>query len=319
VTDLGVAVLLGPTASGKSDLALRLARWWREQGQAVEIVNADAMLVYRGLDIGSAQPTPAERAEIPHHLIDILDLGETASVADFQRRARAAVADCQARGVLPLVVGGSALYLRAVTDRFDFPGHDPAVRARLEAELAAVGPAALHERLQAADPAAAAGILPANARRVVRALEAIETTGSFRSSLPDWTYALAGVRQLGLALDRPTLDARIAARVDAMWAAGLADEVRDLARRGLRDSRTAVKALGYAQALAYVDGCLGADEARAETVRLTRRFARRQLSWWRRDPRIAWLPAVPPPAAAAAAASLGWAASAGADATLTGA
>ncbi|MDR1450140.1 MAG: tRNA (adenosine(37)-N6)-dimethylallyltransferase MiaA, partial [Propionibacteriaceae bacterium] len=183
-----VLVILGPTASGKSGLALRLARWLRGRGQAAEIVNADSMLVYRGMDIGTAKPTLAERAEIPHHLVDIMDIAETASAAEFQRLARAAIADCQARGAVPLVVGGSALYLRAVTDRFDFPASDPAVRARLETELADLGVAALYERLRTAAPAAAAGISPLNARRVVRALEAVETTGAFRSTLPGWDY-----------------------------------------------------------------------------------------------------------------------------------
>jgi tRNA dimethylallyltransferase len=305
VTEPGVLVLLGPTASGKSDLALRLVRHLVEQGRPAEIVNADSMLVYRGMDIGTAKPTAAERAEVVHHLVDIMEVTESASVAEFQRLARGAIADCRGRGVLPIVVGGSALYLRAITDRFEFPAVDEDLRARLEAELAKAGPGALHERLRAIDPVAAAGILPGNGRRIVRALEAIAVTGSFRSTLPPWTYALDGVVQVGLALDRPVLDARIAARVDAMWEAGLVDEVSRLLEQGLGEGRTAAKALGYGQAIAYLRGELSAAEAKDETVGRTRRFARRQLSWWRRDPRIEWWPAVPAPDPAAVLAQAG--------------
>jgi tRNA dimethylallyltransferase len=301
----GVLVLLGPTASGKSDLALRLAQWLQARGQGAEIVNADSMLVYRGMDIGTAKPTPAERAAVVHHLIDIREVTETSSVAELQRLARAAIADCQARGVLPIVVGGSALYLRAITDQFEFPAFDPVVRARLEGELAEVGVAAMYERLRHLNASVAAGILPGNARRIVRALEAIETTGSFRSTLPSWTYALDGVVQVGLSFDRPALDARIAARVEAMWEAGFVAEVRSLLPQGLKEGRTAAKALGYSQILAYLDGQLTESQAQAETVTRTRQFARKQLSWWRRDPRIEWLPATPVVAVAALAARVG--------------
>ncbi|MHB1009584.1 MAG: tRNA (adenosine(37)-N6)-dimethylallyltransferase MiaA [Propionibacteriaceae bacterium] len=290
--------LLGPTASGKSSLAVRLALHLRENGRPAEIVNADSMLVYRGMDIGTAKPTPEERAGVPHHLIDILDVRETATVADFQRLARAAIASCRERDVLPVVVGGSALYLRAILDEFTFPGTDPEVRAALEAEVAAVGSAALYERLSQLAPEAAAGIEPMNARRVVRALEVIALTGSYRSSLPEHRYALPDVVQVGLSLDRATMDARIDARVADMWRRGLVAEVEGLAERGLREGRTASRALGYQQVLAYLDGTCTEEQARSDTAVGTRRFARKQLGWWRRDPRITWVDALDLPSPA---------------------
>ncbi|HEY5628100.1 MAG TPA: tRNA (adenosine(37)-N6)-dimethylallyltransferase MiaA [Candidatus Limnocylindrales bacterium] len=290
--------LLGPTASGKSTLAVRLALHLRDQGRPAEVVNADSMLVYRGMDIGTAKPTLEERAGVPHHLIDILDVRETATVADFQRLARAAIASCRERDVLPIVVGGSALYLRAILDEFTFPGTDPEVRAGLEAELADVGSAALYERLARLSPEAAAGIEPMNGRRVVRALEVIALTGAYRSTLPEHRYALPGVVQIGLRLDRPTMDARIDARVDDMWRRGLVAEVSSLAERGLREGRTASRALGYQQVLAYLDGVCTEEQARRDTASGTRRFARKQLGWWRRDPRITWVDALDLPAPA---------------------
>jgi tRNA dimethylallyltransferase len=283
-------VLVGPTASGKSGLAIALAERLLAVGQPVEIVNADSMLVYRGMDIGTAKPTAEERARVQHHLLDILDVTETATVAEFQHRARAAIADCRAREVVPIVVGGSALYVRAIVDQLDFPGTDPVLRARLETELADLGAEALHRRLAAIDPAAAAAILPANGRRIVRALEVIELTGRpFAARLPERRYALPGVVQVGLAIERPALDSRIEQRVDAMWAAGLVEEVRRLAEHGLRDGLTASRALGYRQVLDLLDGEVDEAEARRRTVAATRRFARRQDSWFRQDPRIGWL------------------------------
>ena len=278
--------VVGPTAAGKSDLAVDLAL--RLGG---EVVNADSMQVYRGMDIGTAKLSVAERRGIPHHLLDVLDVTEPATVVEFQAMARAAVEDCLARGAVPVVVGGSALYVRAVLDRFDFPGTDPAVRARLEAELAEIGPERMHERLAASDPEVAARIRPSNARRVVRALEVREITGeAYRASLPPRTYAYQGTVQVGVDVPGDVLDRRIEQRVDLMWRAGLVAEVRGLVVRGLREGRTASRALGYAQVLQHLDGQVTEQEARAETVRATRRFARRQDSWFRKDPRIHWIP-----------------------------
>ena len=295
---LSVLALNGPTASGKSTLAVDVALELARRGIPAEIVNADSMLVYRGMDIGTAKPAADERRGIPHHLIDILDVTETASVAEFQRLARAAIAGCRARGVLPIVVGGSALYVRAILDEFEFPGTDPEVRARWDAELARLGPEALHTVLAGRAPDVAAGILPGNGRRTVRALEVLDLTGGFRPILPAWTYALEGVVQWGLELPRPELDARIERRVDAMWRAGFVDEVRGLIAGGLERGRTASRALGYAQLLAHLRGEVTEAEAKDATIRGTRRFARKQLGWFRRDQRILWRPAGTPGLAA---------------------
>lgn len=284
--------LLGPTASGKSALAVRLAVHLTKHGRPAEIVNADSMLVYRGMDIGTAKPTPQERGGIPHHLIDVLDIDQTATVADFQRLAREAITSCHGRGVVPIVVGGSALYLRAILDEFAFPGTDPAVRAELETELSEQGSLAMYERLALLAPEAAAEMQPMNGRRIVRALEVITLTGSYRATLPEHRYALPGVVQVGLAIDRPTMDARIDARVDEMWAKGLVAEVASLAGRGLSEGRTASRGLGYQQVLAYLDGRCTEEQARLDTAAGTRRFARKQLGWWRRDPRILWVDAL---------------------------
>ena len=300
-----VVALNGPTASGKTAVAVGVAHALAADGIVVEVVNADSMLVYRGMDIGTAKPTLAERGGVPHHLVDIMDVTETASVAEFQALARATIEACRERGVVPLLAGGSALYVHAILDDFAFPGTDPAVRARLEAELAEVGPAVLHERLATLAPDAAAGILPGNGRRIVRALEVVELTGSYTSTLPEWAYALGGVRQFGLELPRDVLDERIEQRVAKMWADGLVDEVRGLVGRGLREGRTASRALGYRQVLAFLDGELTEDEAKQATTSGTRRFARKQLGWFRRDPRITWLPAGAGAAAAVASAVRG--------------
>ncbi len=288
-----VVTINGPTASGKTAAAVAIAEHLGQHGIGAEVVNADSMLVYRGMDIGTAKPNLAERGGVPHHLIDIMEVTQTASVADFQTLARAAIADCRDRGVVPLLTGGSALYVHAIADDFRFPGTDPQIRARLEAELADLGPAELHRRLADLDPAAAAGILPGNGRRIVRALEVIELTGSFTAGLPEWRYALPDVIQYGLELPRDVLDERIERRVEQMWADGLVAEVESLLPRGLREGRTASRAVGYRQVLAYLDGELSADQAKAATVVATRKFSRRQLSWFRRDPRISWLPAEP--------------------------
>ena len=280
-----IVAVVGPTASGKTDLSLALAE--RLGG---EVVNTDSMAVYRGMDVGTAKLPPAERRGVPHHLLDLLDVTEPLSVADFQRRAHAVIAELRGRGATPVLVGGSALYTRAILDRFEFPGTDPTVRARLEAELEAVGPALLHERLREVDPEAADRILVENGRRVVRALEAIEITGRpFSASLPRLEYADPRSVQVGVDIDRPTLDRRIEERVRRMFEDGFVDEVERLLARGLAEGRTASRAIGYREVAAYLSGELSLDEARERTITATRRFARRQDSWFRKDPRITWV------------------------------
>ncbi len=283
-----VIAVLGPTAAGKSDLALRLAH---ELGG--EVINADSMQLYRGMDIGTAKLTVAERQGILHHLLDVWDVRYPANVAEYQRMARDAIAAVTARGRIPILAGGSGLYLRAALDDLNFPGTDPAVRGRLEAELAALGPAEMHKRLADRDPGAAAGILPSNGRRIVRALEVIELSGRpFTATLPTYESLYPAV-QIGLRVSRAELDRRIAVRVARMWQAGLVGEVRRLEQAGLREGRTASQALGYAQVLGFLAGEQSEDGARDQTVRATRRFARRQESWFRRDPRVIWLDAGP--------------------------
>ncbi|MEU3279568.1 tRNA (adenosine(37)-N6)-dimethylallyltransferase MiaA [Streptomyces antibioticus] len=279
-----VIAVVGPTAAGKSDLGVFLA-----QRLGGEVVNADSMQLYRGMDIGTAKLTPEERAGVPHHLLDVWDVTVTASVAEYQRLARARIDALLAEGRWPVLVGGSGLYVRGAVDNLEFPGTDPEVRARLEEELTLRGSGALHARLAAADPEAAHAILPGNGRRIVRALEVIEITGKpFTANLPGHDSVYDTV-QIGVDVARPELDERIARRVDRMWDQGLVAEVRALEARGLRDGRTASRALGYQQVLAALAGECTEDEARAETVRATKRFARRQDSWFRRDPRVHWL------------------------------
>ncbi len=284
-----VVAVVGPTATGKTALAVALAH--RFGG---EVVNADSMQLYRGMDIGTAKPDRAGRDGVPHHLLDLWHVRQAASVAEYRDLARAEIDRLRAAGTVPLLVGGSGLYLRAVLDQLDFPGTDAAVRARLEEELADVGTAALHARLAGLDPAAAAAVLPSNGRRIVRALAVIELTGGpFRAQLPEPRPHYPAV-VVGLDRDPAELDARVAARVDRMWAAGFVDEVATLAADGLREGPTASRALGYAQVLAQLDGELTPEEARERTVSTTRRFVRRQRSWFRRDATIAWFEAARP-------------------------
>ncbi|GAA2079734.1 tRNA (adenosine(37)-N6)-dimethylallyltransferase MiaA [Aeromicrobium halocynthiae] len=281
-----LVVVVGPTASGKSRLAVELCL--RLGG---EVVNADALQLYRGMDIGTATTPPGERRGVPHHLIDVLDVAEAASVAAFQEQARAVVADCRGRGVVPVLVGGSSLYVRAVVDELDFPGTDPDVRARYAARLEAEGAEALHAELARVAPEAAAHILPSNGRRLVRALEVTEITGRpFRATMPPHRSVVGPVRMIGLDVPREVLDVRITERVDAMWEAGLLEEVRRLREQGLDDAPTAARALGYAQAAAQLDGELSEEQARATTARATSAFARRQDRLFRKDPRITWMP-----------------------------
>lgn len=277
-----VVAVVGPTAAGKSALAVALAG--RLGG---EVVNADSMQLYRGMDIGTAKIPPVERQGVPHHLLDVWEVTRTADVASYQAMARDVIERLLAVGRTPILVGGSGLYVRAVLDELELPGTDPAVRARLEGELGEMGPAVLHGRLRAVAPEAAAAILPGNGRRIVRALEVVELSGRFEARLPAHR-AVYDVVQIGL--DAPDLDARIERRVEGMLTAGLVEEVRSLLPRGLHEGRTASRALGYAQVLAWMAGVLRTEvEVRNATIRSTRRFARRQRSWFRRDPRVMWL------------------------------
>lgn len=280
-----VVAIVGPTASGKSALAVDLAE--RLDG---EVVGTDSMQVYRGMDIGTASPTTQEQARVKHHMVDVWEPSHAVTVQEFQAQAREAIDDIRSRGLTPVVVGGSGLYVSAVLDDLQFPGTDPQVRGRLEAELAAHGAGELHRRLAEVDPVAAQQILPTNGRRVVRALEVVELTGEpFVAQLPDPTDVYPTTR-IGLEVPRPDLDERIATRVDIMWEQGFIDEVTALAGRGLAHTPTASRALGYQQVLAFLSGELTEDDARQLTIDGTRKFARRQQRWFRRDARITWLP-----------------------------
>jgi tRNA dimethylallyltransferase len=295
-----VISVVGPTAAGKSDLSLVLAR--ELDG---EIINADSMQLYEGMDIGTAKLSPDERAGVPHHLLDIWPVTRTASVSEYQQLARAAIADIARRDRTPILVGGSGLYVRAVIDDLQFPGTDPDLRAHLEDELARVGPALLYARLAEMDPAAAAAILPGNGRRIVRALEVIQLSGRpFTATLPHYEAVMPAI-QVGVELPRLELDERIAARVRRMWERGLVEEVRGLLAVGLREGRTASRALGYAQVLRHLAGEWTEEEAAAQTVLATRRFVRRQESWFRRDPRVLWIAGGPGVAGRALAAVRG--------------
>lgn len=281
--------IVGPTGSGKSALALAVAERLGESAP-VEIVNADAMQMYRGMDIGTAKLTLDERRGIPHHQLDVLEVTETASVARYQQSAAADVEAIAARGAVPVVVGGSMLYIQSLLDDWTFPATDPAVRARWERRLAEVGVAALHQELARVDADAAASILPTDRRRIVRALEVVELTGqpfaasSPKIGAPRWNTAI-----IGIDWDTTVLDERLAHRTDKMFADGLVAEVSTLLARGLREGVTACRALGYAQVLADLDAGGDGSAAREPTFVGTRRYVRRQRSWFRRDHRITWL------------------------------
>lgn len=283
-------VVAGPTGTGKSDLGLDLAE--RFDG---EIVNADSMQLYRGMDIGTAKLPVAERRGLPHHLLDVLDIHERASVAAYQGQARVLIEQILDRGRTPILVGGSGLYVSAVVDEINFPGTDPDIRAGLEAELAALGTAGLRERLVRLDPVAAAAIEPANGRRLVRALEVIEVTGQpFSATMPRPGPPRYDATLIGIDCEVELLDARLELRVQTMIDAGFLDEVRALDGIGLRSGITSSRALGYPQMLGVIDGLSDLPSAGAETLRLTRRFVRRQRSWFGRDRRMVWLDAAAP-------------------------
>ncbi|RDI42495.1 tRNA (adenosine(37)-N6)-dimethylallyltransferase MiaA [Nocardia mexicana] len=289
MTTTPIAVL-GPTATGKSDLALDLAE--RLGG---EIVNIDAMQLYRGMDIGTAKLPVAQRRDIPHHQLDVLEVTETATVAAYQRTAAADVEDIMARGRTPVIVGGSMMYVQALLDNWEFPATDPRVREKWEALLAAEGVAAVHAALREADPMAAATILPTDGRRMVRALEVVELTGKpFAASQPRIGEPRWGTVILGVDRETAALDARIEERTATMFRLGLVDEVRGLLERGLREGQTARRAIGYAQVLAYLDNEYDLKHAQERTLIGTRRYVRRQRSWFRRDPRVRWVDGADP-------------------------
>ena len=276
-----VVAVVGPTATGKSDLGVALAQ--RLDG---EVVNADSMQLYRGMDIGTAKLTLDERQGVPHHLLDVWDVRHTATAAEYQQLARTVIDELLARGVTPVLVGGSGLYLRAALDVMDFPGTDPQLRAELEAELARDGAEQLHARLTSLDAAAAARMQPTNGRRIVRALEVVLLTGEMPGAMTSYD---AHYDTTYLGLDAADLTTRTDARVDRMWNNGLVEEVRALDRQGLREGVTASRALGYAQVLALLNGRMDEPTAVEATKTATRRFVRRQRAWFRRDPRIRWL------------------------------
>lgn len=280
-----VVAIVGPTASGKSAVAMEVA-----ERIGAEIVNADAYQLYRGMDVGTAKPDPADQARVPHHLLDVLDVTEEVSVARYQQWGRHVLAELARRKVPAVVVGGSGLYVRALVDDLRFPGSDAGIRAQWESELARLGSRALHRILADRDPAAAAHILPSNGRRIVRALEVGELTGRpFSAVLPPGGPALVPHLSIGLAWDRRQLDLRIQTRVHRMIEAGLEQEVRILLDRGLGQGPTASRALGYPQMAAVVHGEQTIEDAVASIVTATRRYARRQERWFRRDPRTLWL------------------------------
>lgn len=288
----GILVIVGATGTGKSDLSLDAAEQLAAAGIGAEIVNADAMQLYRGMDIGTAKLSVAERRGVPHRMMDVLDVTEDSSVADYQVAARAAITEIHGRGNLPILVGGSGLYVSSVLFDFQFPGRDDAVRARLEAELERGGPGLLHRRLAEIDPAAADSIGASNGRRLVRALEVVEVTGKpVSGTLPDEPVRWRPSALFALELAREELVPRLNARVERMWERGLVSEVEGLIPLGFDRGVTAGRAIGYAQARAQIAGELSREEAVEQTQALTRRYARRQVSWFKRYPRLTWLPA----------------------------
>ncbi|WP_245722098.1 tRNA (adenosine(37)-N6)-dimethylallyltransferase MiaA [Nocardia crassostreae] len=293
--------VVGPTATGKSDLALDLAE--RLHG---EIVNIDAMQLYRGMDIGTAKLPLPERRGIPHHQLDVLDVTETATVAAYQTAARADVEAIMARGRTPVIVGGSMMYVQALLDDWDFPATDPEIRAKWEALLDERGVVIVHEALKQADPVAAATILPTDGRRMVRALEVVELTGQpFAASAPQIGEPRWGTTIIGVDRETAELDARIELRTATMFESGLLDEVRTLLEQGLREGQTARRAIGYAQVLAYLDNEYDLKEAQERTFIGTRRYVRRQRSWFRRDQRVRWVDGADPELLATALALIG--------------
>ena len=279
-------IICGPTATGKSDLAIEVAK--KFDG---EIINADSMQLYRGMDIGTAKLTIAERDSIPHHLLDVLDVSEDASVAQYQSLARTAIDDIRGRGKTAIVVGGTGLYIKSIIDEMNFPETDPEIRKKLEEEAEALGIAELYARLRVLDPEAAAAIEPANARRIIRALEVIEATGEpYSANLPsDVSLRYPEALHFGLAMERSNLAPRIEKRVHRMWDQGLVAEVEGLISQGLLLGKTAQRAIGYSQVISALAGEITEAQAIEETIVATRQYVRRQETWFKRDQRIQWI------------------------------
>jgi tRNA dimethylallyltransferase len=281
--------VVGATGTGKSELAIAIAKFVNEAGKAAEIINADAMQLYKGMDIGTAKLAPSKRQGIPHHLIDVLEITEESTAAEYQKLARVKILELQAVGTIPILVGGSMLYVAACLNNFEFPERDAELRQQLEDELTEHGALHMHKKLTELDPIAASRIIPENGRRIVRALEIVMLTGEpFAAQLPE-VDSWQSVLEIGLRIDREQLLPRLEKRVHGMWEEGLVEEVQGLIPKGLRESKTARVAIGYAQALGQIDGLFTKEQAIAATVQLTQRYARRQVSWFKRDPRIKWL------------------------------
>ena len=290
-----LVAIVGSTGTGKSELAIRIAEALRAEGSVAEIVNADAMQLYRGMDIGTAKLPVAERRGIEHHLIDVLEVTAESTAAEYQKLARAKILEIQSGGAIPILVGGSMLYVAAVLNNFEFPIRDKELRAQLEQELIDLGPTDMHKKLAQVDSIAASRIDPENGRRIVRALEIVTLTGEpFAAALPDEIDSWQDVLEIGLRMEREILVAKLAERVRGMWDRGMVQETEGLISKGLRESVTAGYAIGYAQALAQIDGELSQEQAIESTTKLTQKYARRQMSWFRRDTRINWLDALDP-------------------------
>lgn len=282
--------VVGPTGAGKSDLGIAIANQIIAAGGKAEIVNSDSMQFYRGMDIGTAKLSLEERRGIEHHLIDWLEITDESTAAEFQNVARPLVEDLQTKNTVPILVGGSMLYVAAVLNNFEFPARDAELRAQLEAELEELGPHEMHRRLKTLDPVAASRIIPENGRRSVRAIEIVTLTGEpFAAALPDVPEDWQPVLEIGVNGPREDLVSRLEKRVQNMWKQGLVEEARSLIPSGIREGKTSSRAIGYSQALAQIDGAMSSDEAIADTVRLTSKYARRQMSWFKRDGRIQWL------------------------------